>query len=96
MEVKQSLEKQTDAIDTDIFLQCPSCGDIFMTTEKTINCSIYRHAIFKNNMQQLNPHASKEECDRVIKENLVFGCAKPFKVIKNNENKYETVVCDYI
>jgi len=56
-----------------------------------LNCKIFRHAIFKNGGIQLNPHASKEECDKVIKDNLVYGCAKPFEII--NE---KAVKCEYI
>lgn len=70
-------------------VSCPHCGGLIEITE--LNCKIFRHAIFKNGGIQLNPHASKEECDKVIKDNLVYGCAKPFEII--NE---KAVKCEYI
>ncbi len=85
--------------DENIFLTCPHCGDLFITTEKTIACAIYRHAAYRENMIQINPHETKEECDRLFTNNLVFGCAKPFKVIKKENNgstEYEAIACDYI
>lgn len=67
---------------------CPHCDGEIVIIE--MNCRIFRHAVFKNGIQ-LNPHASKEECDRVVKENLVYGCAKPFQ-IKDGK----IIKCDYI
>ena len=40
---------------------------------------------------------NKNECDRLFKEGLIYGCGKPFKLIINEqENKYFTEKCDYI
>ena len=74
-------------------VQCPHCKR-FIIVEK-INCAIFRHGYFKNNNNQIDPHASKELCDYYIRENLIYGCGKPFKLIINN-NKLESVICDYI
>lgn len=53
--------------------------------------------IMKSNKQQVNPHASKEECDVLIEKNLVYGCCKPFRIYRGNSGDYEYVdVCDYI
>ncbi len=84
--------------DIEILLPCPHCGYLFITTKLTICCAIYRHAVLKTTMQQINPHATKEECDRLVEENAVFGCAKPFRVIKkdNSADEYEAIICDYI
>ena len=78
----------------DIEIVCPKCNEILYISE--INCSIFRHAFFKDTMKQLNPHSSKEECDNCIKNNKIIGCGTPFKVVKNNENKYVAILCDYI
>jgi len=79
----------------DITLECPHCKIPFIINEKDLNCCIVRHAVLKSNMQQINPHAPKAECDRLVAENLVLGCAKPVKIIKKKD-EYETVICDYI
>jgi hypothetical protein len=68
---------------------CPHCNGEIIITE--LNCGIFRHCLFKDTGKQLNPHSSKEICDLVIKENLVYGCAKPFKINNGIIEK-----CDYI
>jgi len=77
----------------------PHC-DEHILIEK-INCAIFRHAVIKTNGNQLNPHSNKTICDNLILNNAIYGCGKPFKVIKNpeyiiktnidNNNKEETV-----
>ena len=79
----------------DVVLNCPHCQDFIIVNESQINCSIFRHAVYKNTMQQISPHESKINCDKLIETNSVYGCAKPFKVIKE-KNKYITIICDYI
>jgi len=75
------------------FVVCPHCQQSVEIVE--INCAIFRHAVFKESGQQLNPHASKEECDRLFEQGTIYGCGKPFQVI-SKENAYEAVICDYI
>ena len=72
---------------------CPNCND-YVAIEK-INCGIFRHAILKTNNTQINPHASKEECDYYINNNLIYGCCKPFKITKNNDI-FIIETCEYI
>ena len=59
------------------------------------NCLIFRHGIIKNTGQQMDPHLNKQECDRLKKENLIFGCGKPFMIIEN-DGEYLIIDCDYI
>jgi hypothetical protein len=40
----------------------------------------------------MNPHASEEECTTAIREELIYGCGKPFQVDCDNV----AVACDYI
>jgi hypothetical protein len=74
-------------------LICPHCKD-YILIEK-INCAIFRHGTFKNNGKQIDPHASKKICDLYLKNNLIYGCGKPFRIIDNN-GTLETEICDYI
>jgi hypothetical protein len=78
----------------DIEIICPKCNEILYISK--INCSIFRHAFFKNNMQQINQHASKKECENYIKNDEIIGCCTPFKIIKNNDGVYSAIICDYI
>ena len=72
---------------------CPHCKDIIIIEQ--INCKIFRHAILKCNNNQINPHASKQECEILISQNAIYGCGKPFMLIMI-ENNYVAVDCDYI
>jgi hypothetical protein len=57
---------------------CPSC-EMFVIIEQ-INCAIFRHGIFKQSATQIPPHSSKIDCDAFIKNELIYGCGKPFIV----------------
>ena len=70
-------------------VECPHCSGIVEILE--INCSIFRHACYKADSKQVPPHTHKEECKRLVKEDLVYGCCKPFKIV--NKKAYK---CDYI
>lgn len=75
---------------------CPHCEEYVIIKENEINCAIFRHAVLKSNLQQISPHATKEQCDDFLKNDLVYGCCKPFKLVKNNKNEYVAIICDYI
>jgi len=77
---------------------CIHCGDKFVINENDFNCKILRHAVFKNTLKEINPHTSKEECERLVNEGLVYGCAKPLRIKeeRNYNGNYEIEICDYI
>ncbi len=77
-----------------LIINCPHCDGSIIIIE--LNCKIFRHGVFKNTGNQIGPHSSKEECDQYIKQNLIYGCGKPFQIIEDNDNKYKAVICDYI
>ena len=56
-----------------------------------INCAIFRCGICKTSGQQINPHLQKEECDKLKKEDKIWGCGRPFQLIDG-----KLVPCDYI
>lgn len=41
--------------------------------------------------EPINPHMPKEQCDELVKQGKVLGCAKPFRLIGNHVD-----ICDYI
>jgi hypothetical protein len=107
MSTQQTIEKDKDGKKY-IVLSCLHCEkdnegkeDKDKKSEKIliyldeINCTIYRHAYYIKNMKQIGPHTKKEECDRLVREKLVFGCAKPFKIVKK-EGIYCIEICGYI
>ncbi len=79
----------------DLIFECPHCKLQFMVNEKELNCRIFRHAVFKANMEQINPHLPKKECDELVEKDLVIGCAKPSQIIKKGD-EYVAIECDYI
>lgn len=76
-----------------IIINCPHCNNLILIEE--LNCKIFRHGVIKETSKQINPHASKLECDYYIINNLIYGCGKPFKII-DNKNNYIVEICDYI
>ena len=79
-------------------IQCPHCSDIIIIDSKDINCGIFRHAVYRTNLQQLNPHASELECKSLVDRGSILGCGKPFQVTRSLSNPSELIVniCDYI
>lgn len=72
---------------------CPHC---FVPVQiEQVNCAIFRHAVFKNNGRQVPPHLCKEECEKLIQNDQVYGCCKPFRLVLK-ENEYVAEICDYI
>ncbi len=74
--------------------ECPHCKDIVIVNTNELNCGIFRHGVFKETGQQMNPHETKANCDKFAAENKIYGCGKPFEIIKVNE-KYKVSICDY-
>lgn len=68
---------------------CPHCSLIVFIEEQ--NCNIYRCGVFKITFQQIPPHLPKIDCDELIKNDLIYGCGKPFRIVGNM-----TMICDYI
>lgn len=85
-------EKNNDMLEEPI-LTCPHCKDYIII--RKINCGIFRHGILKKNGKQIDPHANKDLCDYYIRENKIYGCGKPFRII-SVDNKFDTEICDYI
>ena len=75
--------------------QCPSCLDYIIVNINEINCKIFRHGIFKNSNNQIDPHTSKVDCDKYVEQDMIFGCGKPF-CLKDIGDKWYVDICDYI
>lgn len=73
------------------YFNCPWCKQQIAVEDSEVRCTIFRHAVFKENMSFVPPHASETECQRWLKEDLVWGCAKPFIFDRKTVKK-----CGYI
>ena len=81
----------------DHYIICPQCSELLVVNNKDLNCMIFRHGIYKNNYSPINPHLNKEQCELLVKKNLIYGCGKPFKLLNiNNDNTYVAIKCNYI
>jgi hypothetical protein len=75
-------------------LTCPHCGDFIIIMK--INCGIFRHGVLIENGKQIDPHSPKDLCDYYARENKIYGCGKPFRIVRTNEDDFYTEICDYI
>ena len=73
----------------------PDCGLPVIVDPNEINCAIFRHGVCKKSGLQIPPHAPKVFCDKVFNDGLIYGCGKPFKLVKKDENIIAEI-CDYI
>ena len=78
-----------------LHLQCPNCNLFVTINKKEINCAIFRHGVYKKDFKQINPHLDKINCDLLVKNNLIFGCGAPFKIILT-DGEYSLIPCEYI
>ena len=79
----------------EIYVMCPHCSFPILIMKKEINCAIFRHGVFKSNGKQMDPHTSQKVCAELKRCNLIYGCGKPFQLIRPCR-KYYAIACDYI
>ena len=77
----------------DNYITCPYCS--IMVEIVQLNCKIFRCGIYKSSGEQINPHLPKNECDRLLQTNAIYGCGKPFRII-NDITPFIVEKCDYI
>jgi len=73
-------------------VECPHCGGGIIIQTNELNCRIFRHGAYLTTMEPIPPHLPKEECDRLVLENRIAGCGKPFRI----DESLVAVICDYI
>lgn len=88
-----SNKQKNDNENIETVIICPHCN--FSIIIEKLNCGIFRHGILKSNGKQIDPHSSKELCDFYIKNNLAYGCCKPFRIIQCRDG-YVVETCNYI
>jgi len=82
----------------DYIFTCLHCKDEFIIHITDFNCKILRHGAYKHNLQPINPHATKEECDALVASEKIYGCGGPLQITKHAESPpgYSVVICNYI
>tara|TARA_Y100001958_G_C21015390_1_gene393894 strand:+ start:373 stop:585 length:213 start_codon:yes stop_codon:yes gene_type:complete len=69
---------------------------LVLLPKEEFNCKIYRHGVYKDTLLQIDPHMKKPDCDQLARDGLIYGCGKPFKIIKIAYNNYKISKCEYI
>jgi hypothetical protein len=87
------MDKKDDKIE--IYVTCPHCEQEILIMSNEVNCAIFRHGAYKKTGKQIKPHETKEVCEKLVEDNLIYGCGKPFKIFKK-DSKYEAEICGYI
>jgi hypothetical protein len=80
---------------SEIYITCPHCDTNILIMFNEINCAIFRHGTIRETFTQINPHETKEICDKLFHENKIYGCGKPFRLV-NTSNQYVAEICEYI
>jgi hypothetical protein len=75
--------------------RCPHCHINIVAMKNEINCLIFRCGQFKKTGENIPPHMSKIECDRLKLRDLIYGCSKPFRLVRSNKN-FKVEPCGYI
>ena len=86
---------KTEIENNNLIFECPHCELIIIVNLQEVNCKIFRHGVYKNNFNQISPHAPKNECDFLKENDLILGCGKPFQ-LHSNDNEWSVQKCDYI
>jgi hypothetical protein len=74
-------------------ISCPHCNENILIEQ--LNCRIFRHGVLKSTNQQINPHGSKQESDKFLAQNAIYGCGQPFKIITEND-VHRSEKCEWI
>ena len=78
------------------FFICPHCDGDIVVHHSELNCCIFRHGVYTTNYQQIDPHLQESECNRLFEQGLIYGCGRPFRIVKNNNEDLVIEICDYI
>jgi hypothetical protein len=91
------MEKNTNSTtkeEQDIIVFCPHCQDPILIEK--LNCCIFRHGTLIASGKQIGSHSPKELCDFYVLRNKIYGCGKPFQIVRDEKDKLVAVVCGYI
>ncbi len=76
-------------METQLIVNCPNCNQYIIIEQ--LNCCIFRCGVFKYNGIQIPPHLGQIQCNNLIEQRLIYGCASPFRIVNGVAE-----TCDYI
>jgi len=85
----------------DLILECPHCGGTIVVHPSELHCRIFRHGVLRATGEPIHPHASREECERLVATGAILGCGGPFRIericdAQRAGDVERAVVCEYI
>ena len=94
MSYKDKEEEPTVTEVTFPYIVCPHCSTMIEVVK--LNCRIFRCGIYKSTGKQIDPHLAKPICDQLARDDLIYGCGKPFQIVELPDGKNVVEICDYI
>lgn len=91
---KARIDESEEIYANTYIFECPHCEQLVSVAVSELNCHIFRHGTYKSTLEPIHPHLSKEECEKLVSEELVYGCCKPFRIVSGDPPRVE--ICDYI
>ena len=79
-----------------LILLCPHCHEYFMVDKNEIKCAIFRHGVYIETLEPIDPHSPKNICEKLVSDKKIYGCGKPFQLLLDVSGENFTQVCDYI
>lgn len=78
------------------YFECPhsDCGLMIQVPKNQVNCRIFRHAVYKDTGEQINPHTPREVCDKLRNSGSIYGCGRPFYL--ETVDSPHVRICGYI
>jgi hypothetical protein len=67
-----------------------------MIHKEEIKCAIFRHGIYNDSLEPIDPHTPKNICEKLVEEKKIYGCGKPFQLFIDVSGQPFTQECDYI
>ena len=79
-----------------LYVICPHCGAGVEVPPFSLNCAIFRHGAFIDNLEPIDPHASRELCEWLAANGLIYGCGRPFTIARDASGGVSATKCDYV
>lgn len=75
---------------------CPHCEAGIEVPVLALNCAIFRHGVFIDTFEPVDPHAPRELCEWLVANGLIYGCGKPFTIIQDASGLVSAIKCGYV
>ncbi len=74
------------------YFECPHCSVTVEVPRDWVACTIFRCGAYRTaGLPPIGPHTSRAECERLVREGLIWGCGRPFKF-----DGLRVSICEYI